>query len=230
MSFGLYSQDTMELKKRNFFVFNNDYLYNQYIGHRHFEITSGPSSSRYDTSYYHTTAENTSGFIVSTEYRHFLDNHFLIQMGINFRNTTASFLHHDSVVNENNSPIIRSKRIYNSIATPAYFGFQLKRFTFLTGMILPIVTFSYSKNNFEDGSVSKSNVNSSNSIWTDFYLSEKIHFNLLKKQNNVGISIGVDLDPEIFNRYRRGYLINWNAGIVWVIEKKKKAKPEDCVN
>ena len=183
LSYNVCAQDTIEMKKKNYFVFNADYLHNQHFGNRTIEIIyDRPSPSRIDTSYYKVTKENTSGFIASSGYRHYLNNHFLVQFGINFRNTKSSLLHNDSVVNENNSQIIREKNIDNSIASPVYFGCQFKRFSFLTGMILPIVTFRHSKNNFEDGSVSKSKIYSSNSIWSDFYLSEKIQLDFFKKQ------------------------------------------------
>lgn len=229
VSHSVYPQDTIGMKKNNYFVLNCDYLYNQYFGNRYFEIPSGqPPSSRCDTSYYFTTTENTSGFLISTAYRHYLSNLFFVQFGVNFRNTKSSFLHNDSVVNENKSHIIREKHIYNRIGSPLYFGFQFKKMILLSGIILPVATFSYSKSNFEDGSVSKSKMNLTSSIWTDFYLSEKLQFNLFKKQN-IGISVGADLDPEIFSKYKSGYLINWNAGIIWMIEKKKKSKPEDYI-
>lgn len=229
VSYGVFAQDTIGMKKKNYFVFNADYSYNQYFGNRTIEIIyDRPSSSRTDTSYYKIAIENTSGFLASTGYRHYLSNHFLVQFGINFRNTKSSFLHNDSVVNENKSPIIREKQIYNRIGSPVYFGFQFKSFCFLTGIVLPIATFSYRKSNYEDGIVSQSKVYLTNSIWTDFYLSEKIQLNLFKKQN-IGISVGADLDPEIFRKYRNSYLIHWNAGIVWMLVKKKKVKPIDYV-
>lgn len=218
------------MKGNNYFVFNCDYLYRQYFGNRIKEISNDrPSPSQLDTSFYHITIENTSGFMVSTGYRHYINNRFLVQFGIHFRNTRSSFLHKDSVVNENKSSIIREKRIQNSVAIPVYFGVQFKRFNFLTGIILPGATVSHGKNNFEDGAVSESVRNLTSSIWTDFYLSGRIQFTMFKEQN-IGISVGADLDPEIFRRYRSGYLIHWNAGIVWMLEKKKKRiKPMDDV-
>ena len=222
VSYNVSAQDTIGMKKKNYFVFNADYLYNQYFGNRTIEIIyDRPSPSRTDTSYYKIAIENTSGFFASTGCRQYLSNHFFVQFGINFRNTKSSFLHNDSVVNENKSPIIREKQIYNRIGSPVYCGFQFKSFCFLTGIILPITTFGYRKSNYDDGTVSKSNVYLTNSIWTDFYLSENIQLNLFKKQN-IGISVGADLDPSIFKKYRNGYLIHWNAGIVWMLEKKRR--------
>lgn len=229
LSYAVLAQDTIEMKKRNYFVFNADYSYNQYFGNRTIEIIyDRPSPSRTDTSYYKIAIENTSGFVASTGYRHYLSNHFLVQFGIHFRNTKSSFLHDDSVVNENKSNIIREKKIYNRIGSPVYCGFQFKSFCFLTGIILPITTFSYVKSNYEDGTVSKSKIYLTNSIWTDFYLSEKIQLDFFKKQN-VGISVGADLNPEIFIKDRNGYLIHWNAGLVWMLEKKKKERSLDYV-
>lgn len=229
LSYCVLAQDTIGMKKKNYFVFNADYLYNQHFGNRTVEITyDRPSSSNTDTSYYRITIENTSGFLASTSYRKYLSNHFLVQFGINFRNTKSSFLHNDSVVNENKSHIIREKHLYNRIGSPVYCGFQFKSICFLTGVIVPITTFNYTKRNYEDGTVSKSKMYLTNSIWTDFYLSEKIQLDLFKKPN-IGISIGADLNPEIFSKYRNGYLIHWNAGIVWMLEKKKYVKPLDYV-
>lgn len=227
---GVYAQDTIGMNTKNYFIFNGDYLYNQYFGNRTIEIIyDRPSSSRTDTSYYKIGVENTSGFLASTGYRHYLSNHFLVQFGIDFRNIRSSFLHNsDSVVNENKSPIIREKQIYNRIGSPVYCGFQFRSFSFFTGIILPIATFSYSESNYEDGTVSKSKMYLTTSIWNDFYLSEKIQLNLFKKQN-IGISVGADFNPEIFRKYRNGYLIHWNAGIVWMLEKKKQVKPLDYV-
>jgi len=216
----LCSQDTMNLKKKNFFVFNGDYLYNQYVGYRDYERQSGPSPSSADTSYTFYSAENTHGFLASASYRYCLNNHFFIQMGIGFRNTSGKYLHNDSIVNENNSPIISRKYIYNNIESPIYFGFQVKRISILSGIILPILTSAKSEDKYEDGFVYRSNTRSIDLRGSAFYISQKLQVSLFKKQN-IGINIGADFSHEILRRYRRGYLINWNAGLVWMIGRKR---------
>lgn len=231
VSFCTSAQDTIGMKKKNFFVFNANYLYNQYIGSNHFERQSGPSSSSIDTSYYHTTAENTSGLIFSPAYRHRFDNYFFVQVGIGFRNITESYLHNDSVVNENKSPIIRHKQIDNKIESPIYFGLRLKRLVLMSGFVLPLYTYGHYKSNFEDGTISTSTTSLRQkgnffSYTRNILISEKLQLNIFQKQN-IGISIGADFSPEIIGKYRRGYLINWNAGIIWMIEKKERVKVVD---
>ena len=222
----LFAQDESIVKKNNFFVVNADYLYNQYLGYKHFERQSGPSTSALDTSYFHTTAENTSGFLFSAGYRYHFDNTFFLQMGAGFRNTTKSYLHNDSVVNKNKSPIVRHKNIDNKIESPIYFGLRFKRFVLMSGFVLPIYAFKQYKRDYEDGSISvvKTSSRQKGSFYSytrNILISEKLHFNVFQKQN-IGLSIGGDFYPKITGKYRRGYLINWNAGLIWVIERKKK--------
>jgi hypothetical protein len=217
----LYSQDTLGNEKNNFLAFNCDYLYNQYFGHRTAEFFPGASSSIYSNQ----TAENTSGLVISTGYRHFFNSHFFIQPGIGLRFRISSYIHNDSIVNVNNSSLKRVRVNYYTLETPLYFGIKARRLSFLSGFIIPLVTYSFSTAHFSDGS--KTMDGRQLTKFGELYLSEKLQYNILKKQN-INISVGADVSPDIF-RKNSGYKINWNAGIMWLLERHKKARPEDYV-
>lgn len=220
ISSSLHSQDTIDNKKKNYFVVNCDYLYNQYLGNREIEFYPGASSKEY-SSY---LAKNTSGLLASFGYRHFLQNNQSIQLGIGLRYKTFNYLHNDSIVNSNNIALVKHIFSYYNLELPIYYGLHKNRFSLLSGIIIPLITYKYGTEYYEDGTNLKYN---SGITWGEIYLSEKIQFRICKK-HNLGISIGADLSPKILKGYR-GYNINWNGGVIWMMERKKKIKPDDYV-
>ena len=220
ISSSLHSQDTIDNKKKNFFVVNCDYLYNQYTGTREIEFYPGASSAEYRSF----VAKNTSGLLASFGCRHFLQKNQSIQIGIGLRYKTYRYLHNDSVVNSSNIALVKHVFSYYSVELPIYYGLHKKRFSLLSGIIIPLVTYRYGTEYYEDGTTLKYNKGIK---WDKMYFSEKIQFNICKRQN-FGVSFGADLSPDIFQK-NSNYKINWNAGVIWMLERKKKITSDDYV-
>ncbi|MGQ0829654.1 MAG: hypothetical protein ACT4ON_14800 [Bacteroidota bacterium] len=217
--------------KKFFFVFTGSYLYNIYQGTKIFESFPGVTpNSAYPNTYIQHEYVNTSGFYLNGAYRHFFTKNISIQNGIRLNYKTEKSIHHDSLKNENNSPLKTGKTSMYILDYSFYFNYHFKRLTFSSGMAFPLVMYSYYSDIYEDKSVKKHNYRFRFINPLDFYISENIQYQPFKKVN-LAVNLGIDISPElIFRKYARGYLIALNAGAIWLFERKNKPKkPEDYV-
>jgi hypothetical protein len=203
--------------KREFLV-TVSYLYNTFIGERKFEYKNiKPSTTSvgpigYLTSYKIT---NTSGVRLQASLRRFYTDKISIQQGINFTYKTGKYIHNDSARNKNNSPLLIYKNIISTLNYSFYFNYHIKKFSFSSGLICPLISFNSFSYTYKDKSIERDIYGWS---WGTFYISESIGYRPFSNPN-ILINLGADIAPSIIYPKENGYKILLNAGISWVFEK-----------